>query len=207
MKTKEVDSQKARDLLLGIVVNLRQYLREDSTLNNYFHHVLEKDLQRLFYILGDESANFIDKNSDSVLGDYWGVVWHDCFSLWVTLFREWRGVRMEYQKDGEPIPLEETLNTLNKWLKCIDQQLQPAPAPPAGEPSKPQPITKAYIGGKNVFNRDKWLYEQCCKQVVYSTILIKLNSKPESWPRLNSISALKKSANKYAVTVKPKLVF
>lgn len=45
--------------------------------------------------------------------------------------------------------------------------------------------------------RNKWLYEQCCKLVPYSTIVLKLNKKPNSWGRLG-ISGIKKAANAYA---------
>jgi hypothetical protein len=45
--------------------------------------------------------------------------------------------------------------------------------------------------------RDKWLYEQCCKLVIYSSIVRAL-AKKKKWEPIESIQGIKNAANRYA---------
>ena len=45
--------------------------------------------------------------------------------------------------------------------------------------------------------RNKWLYDQCCKVVAYTTIEKQLRKKPPSWDRLG-VNGIKRAANAYA---------
>ena len=46
--------------------------------------------------------------------------------------------------------------------------------------------------------RDEWIYEECCKLVSYTTIIIWLKGKPKSWEPINSPQGIKAAANRYA---------
>ena len=46
--------------------------------------------------------------------------------------------------------------------------------------------------------RDKWIYGECCKRTIYTTIISKLDRKPKTWGRISSPQGIKNPATCYA---------
>ena len=46
--------------------------------------------------------------------------------------------------------------------------------------------------------RDKWIYDQCKKGTVFSTIINRLSKRPKSWGRIGSVQGIKDAAKRYA---------